>query len=466
MNNVTGRVILFTLAGTLAGLLTWFFSDLSGIIRLPDSVDLTPEQARMQVYVAMFFGVMIGILLGAADTLASGVKGQWPKILGIGAGIGILAGIFGISLGMAFFGWLYVTETTNPLSFVRNVIARAIGWAFIGAIAGTADGFRKWSFRVGRNGFIGGAIGGLLGGTTFEIIPYLLVGFRSPGVISRLFAFLITGAMIGLFIALVQQLLKEAWIRVVVGRNEGKEYLVEKVETKIGRAEVSDVPLFGDPNIARTHAVLVALPSGQYALRDTSGGAGLIVNGERITPDQPQIVRNGDQIQIANRLLVFHERLTKNRTAPAPRDVNRGPRPNAALSPSALPSLSDLPPAAPPNGGAGAFPSSPSSLIPHPSSLPGGGGRLIATDGPHAGAAFTLRPGATIGREPGLDVALTSDTKASRRHAQIVADGAGMAIEDLGSTNGTYVNGQRIVARQPLVPGDTVTIGTTLLRVE
>ena len=48
MNNVSGRVILFTLAGTLAGLLTWFFSDLSGIIRLPDSANLTPEQARMQ----------------------------------------------------------------------------------------------------------------------------------------------------------------------------------------------------------------------------------------------------------------------------------------------------------------------------------------------------------------------------------------------------------------------------------
>src|SRR3712207_8247138 len=49
----------------------------------------------------------------------------------------------------------------------------------------------------------------------------------------------------------------QAWFRVLVGRNEGKEYLVDKEETRIGRAELADVPLFGDPRIARTHAILV-----------------------------------------------------------------------------------------------------------------------------------------------------------------------------------------------------------------
>jgi hypothetical protein len=56
------------------------------------------------------------------------------------------------------FGVLYVPQSQNPFSFVRNVFARALGWAFIGALAGTADGWRKWSFRVGRNGFIGGLL--------------------------------------------------------------------------------------------------------------------------------------------------------------------------------------------------------------------------------------------------------------------------------------------------------------------
>jgi pSer/pThr/pTyr-binding forkhead associated (FHA) protein len=70
-----------------------------------------------------------------------------------------------------------------------------------------------------------------------------------------------------------------------------------------------------------------------------------------------------------------------------------------------------------------------------------------------------------IGRDSSADIALTADSKASRTHARLVADGAGYAIEDAGSTNGTFVNGQR-VTRQPLAVGDTIIIGTTSLRFE
>ena len=63
------------------------------------------------------------------------------------------------------------------------------------------------------------------------------------------------------------------------------------------------------------------------------------------------------------------------------------------------------------------------------------------------------------------DIALPADTKASRLHARLVADGGGIAVEDAGSTNGTFVNGQR-VTRQTLMSGDTIVIGTTTLRYE
>jgi hypothetical protein len=240
-----------------------------------------------------------------------------------------LAGVVGLQFGMGLFGMLYIERTGNPFSFLINVVARALGWAFIGALAGTADGIRKWSPRVVRNGAIGGLIGGLVGGP-FSRSSLPDRGVRSPGVVSRLFGFVITGAMIGLFIALVQQLLKEAWIRVVLGRNEGKEFLVEKQETRIGRAELSDVPLFGDPNIARTHALLVADGAGRFLLRDVSQSAvGVVVNGERMQGPELQ-VRNGDQIQVGSKTLVFFERLTKTRTAPAPKDVAGRPQPRPA----------------------------------------------------------------------------------------------------------------------------------------
>ena len=66
-----------------------------------------------------------------------------------------------------------------------------------------------------------------------------------------------------------------------------------------------------------------------------------------------------------------------------------------------------------------------------------------------------------VGRLNSCDVCL-SDSNASRQHAAFVPEGAGWAIEDLGSTNGTWVNGQR-VERLRLRDGDVVVVGVTEL---
>lgn len=426
--NVVGRVILFTLAGALAGLLTWAWIDLLRFTPIPDTMrPLTASEQRNYQLAGMTWGAFLGILLGLADSLAQGQR-DWLKVGLIGFVAGLVAGVLGLNFGGALFSMLYQHPTKNTLQFLGNVLARGLGWALIGALAGTADGWRKLSFRVGRNGFLGGLVGGLLGGTTFEIVPYLMPGVNA-GPTARFLGFLITGAMIGLFIALVQQLLKEAWIRVVLGRNEGKEILIEKAETKIGRSELSDIPLFGDPSIGKTHAVLAAQPGGGWALRDTSGGAGVLVNGSRIEGEAR--LRSGDEIQVGSKLLVFYERSVKHYTARENRDVKR-PSPSANPSP-----------------------------VPFPQG--GQGGSLTVVAGPHAGQSFSLSPGALVGRDPSVAVALPADSKASRSHARFVQESGGWALEDLNSTNGTFVNGQR-VTRVALAPGDTIVIGSSTLR--
>ncbi|HTW85482.1 MAG TPA: FhaA domain-containing protein [Candidatus Sulfotelmatobacter sp.] len=79
------------------------------------------------------------------------------------------------------------------------------------------------------------------------------------------------------------------------------------------------------------------------------------------------------------------------------------------------------------------------------------------------GSRVTLGDGMTLGRGEDCGLVLR-DPRVSRRHAKIVADGAGWAIEDLRSSNGTWIEGTR-VARARLVDGQTVTLGDTLLRV-
>jgi predicted component of type VI protein secretion system len=79
---------------------------------------------------------------------------------------------------------------------------------------------------------------------------------------------------------------------------------------------------------------------------------------------------------------------------------------------------------------------------------------------PMEGREQKLSPGATIGRE-GCDVNLM-DPEVSRRHAAIRDQGGSLAIEDLGSTNGTFVNGARLSAVQVLRAGDEVRLGNTV----
>jgi hypothetical protein len=95
-----------------------------------------------------------------------------------------------------------------------------------------------------------------------------------------------------------------------------------------------------------------------------------------------------------------------------------------------------------------------------------GGGVGAGTIVMPSGERVTLgsRP-ATIGRLPDCEVSL-NDTNVSRRHAEIRPVGSGYAAVDLGSTNGTKVNGLRIEGERMLNDGDIVSVGSTHLRFE
>jgi FHA domain len=81
---------------------------------------------------------------------------------------------------------------------------------------------------------------------------------------------------------------------------------------------------------------------------------------------------------------------------------------------------------------------------------------------PNQGAERQLEGDATIGRE-GCDITI-GDPDVSRRHAAVRVEGDTATIEDLGSTNGTYVNGERIDAPRSLRDGDEVQIGAIVWR--
>ena len=84
---------------------------------------------------------------------------------------------------------------------------------------------------------------------------------------------------------------------------------------------------------------------------------------------------------------------------------------------------------------------------------------------PMRGRVIRPQPGLTIGRV-GCEVVLP-DPEVSRRHARVVvAPSAAPAINDLGSTNGTWVNGRRVEGVTELAAGDEVRFGNTVWRVQ
>lgn len=92
--------------------------------------------------------------------------------------------------------------------------------------------------------------------------------------------------------------------------------------------------------------------------------------------------------------------------------------------------------------------------------------RIIGVSGSQTGRLFDLANEVTIGRETTCTIPLAADSAVSRRHARFVWLQGLPMIEDLGSRNGTFLNGARITQARPVSSGDEVRIGSEVFRVE
>ena len=96
-------------------------------------------------------------------------------------------------------------------------------------------------------------------------------------------------------------------------------------------------------------------------------------------------------------------------------------------------------------------------------------GRLVVVESPvlTEGDVYTIDSNAlTVGRGGDNDLTISDDEYASSRHARFEPRRDGVYVEDIGSTNGTFVNGIRLTRDRRLAPGDVVRIGETDLRFE
>jgi len=91
--------------------------------------------------------------------------------------------------------------------------------------------------------------------------------------------------------------------------------------------------------------------------------------------------------------------------------------------------------------------------------------QLIMRSGPTPGASFILEGDQlTIGRDATNEIVI-NDAEISRRHARLTFQGGKYVLEDLGSTNGTFVNGQRLAGPRVLKAGEVISFGEQIILV-
>jgi hypothetical protein len=91
---------------------------------------------------------------------------------------------------------------------------------------------------------------------------------------------------------------------------------------------------------------------------------------------------------------------------------------------------------------------------------------LVIHEGSGAGSEHPVDGELILGREDSTADLVINDPGVSRRHARVLADNGGVIVEDLGSSNGTYVNGERISGPVELGAGDEVQVGATILGIQ
>jgi pSer/pThr/pTyr-binding forkhead associated (FHA) protein len=218
------------------------------------------------------------------------------------------------------------------------------------------------------------------------------------------------GAAAGIAFGIAENVYKPVWLKSVRGPSEGRQWSLAGQLTRIGSMEGVEVYLPPDGTVAPVHAQVQSEDDAHFIV---DLGGGLTVNG---APAQSAWLKDGDQLGVGSALILYRTRL---------------------------------------DGRGKEQPRVPELHVKQPCLVDSLGNRHLL----HIGINV-------VGRELGCDVAFTWEPSVSRRHAELTVGPGYLTVRDLGSTNGTFVQGQPVTGETSLQSGSEVVFGRCRTTVE
>jgi FHA domain len=256
---------------------------------------------------------LIGMFLGAAEGAMCRNAQRAAICAVVGLGVGFAGGLVSLVVAGILFqitSAIAIAFSKKPpqdgelptgLGFLFWMMGRASAWALAAIPAGIGQGIALREPKVFLNGLLGGVLGGLLGGMAFDPISKVFVSPDGEAWLSRGVGLTLIGLMVGLFVGMVEQWTKSAWLLMKAGPLAGKQFVVFRNPTVLGSAPKADVYLFKDDAIEPRHA-LIHDRGGRFEIEDLNTIDGTYVNG---VPISRQVLKSGDQIVLGKTVFEF-----------------------------------------------------------------------------------------------------------------------------------------------------------------
>jgi hypothetical protein len=308
-----------TLIGAWAAFIGWA---LARILVGSSSYLSGSPNLEMSLY-ALFLGLSVAFGLSLVDALWNFSPSQFVSVFGrvaVAMVIGMLGSAACGGIGAAIRNGL----ERLPLGGLLGSLAFLCIWIALGLLVGVSVGvfdlFAGLARKDARGPLrkllkcaVGGTLGGILGGILASLIRFQVGPLLGDDSGNELWSptavgFVTLGGLIGLLVGLSQVFLLEAWVNVEAGFRPGRDLVITRDRTLIGRAEGSDIALFGDNGVEKQHAYIL-LDGGGYYLEPLPNTPGTYIN------DRPVLAKTllhaGDLIRVGKSLLRFNQRRKK-----------------------------------------------------------------------------------------------------------------------------------------------------------